>query len=151
MNTIENAPVVETGALSTMNIDDLNMTSAQVLAQVSTDDPVIVPRSEWIQLVLDAECYRKLLESPHIAELLAEHTEWDRRKSLREASWQVSEAAKGSAQGWVSYAELERRRRLTSILPCGRCGEPVEMVHPFLDDNWECPPILCRACAGGVA
>lgn len=31
------------------------------------------------------------------------------------------------------HVELQRRRQLTSQLPCGLCGEPVEFIHPLPD------------------
>lgn len=33
-----------------------------------------------------------------------------------------------------TFAELRRRRTLTSRLPCGACGQPVDLVHPFPDE-----------------
>lgn len=97
-----------------------------------------------------AACWRRLIESPYIAQILAEWSEWDQRRVLREASWAVSSAAKERADdgwSWLSYAELEERRRLTSILPCADCGSDVELVHPFLDENWNAPLVTCNACA----
>lgn len=70
---------------------------------------VTISRIEYAQLRLDAMAWRLLNQSPHVASLLAEWIEWDRRRQLRESSWGISAVARGR---WnhVSYAEIERRR-----------------------------------------
>lgn len=70
---------------------------------------VTISRAEYTQLQLDAMSWRLLNRSPHVASLLAEWVEWDRRRQLRESSWGISSVARGR---WcnVSYAEIERRR-----------------------------------------
>lgn len=96
------------------------------------------PRREVAAVLHDAACWRRLCESPYLAEILAEWVEWDTRRRYREASWAVSEGAREmAARGWtwLSYAELEKRRRLTSTLPCGHCGTPVTLEHPLPDQH----------------
>lgn len=70
---------------------------------------VTISRLEYTQLRLDAMAWRLLNQSPHVAALLAEWIEWDRRRQLRESSWGISSQARGR---WdhASYAEIERRR-----------------------------------------
>jgi hypothetical protein len=76
---------------------------------VPEPEPVTLSRLEYTQLRLDAMAWRLLNRSTHVAALLAEWMEWDRRRQLRESSWGVSSLARGR---WdhVSYAEIERRR-----------------------------------------
>lgn len=85
------------------------------------DEYVTLPYLEYHQLVLEAGAWRLLQSSPHVTELLDEFIEWDRRKTLREASWAICSGRdwRASASA-VSYAELERRRNL---FPCGQCTE----------------------------
>lgn len=95
-----------------------------------------------------ATAWRILANSPHILDLLAEWAEWHQRRGQRD----VSHAISGPDGYWTlragapSYAELRRRRELTSTLPCSDCGTPVVLVHPFLDENWTAPPVLCGRC-----
>lgn len=76
---------------------------------MSDPSMVTISRAEYTQLRLDAMSWRLLNRSPHVASLLAEWSEWDRRRQLRESSWGISSVARGR---WdhVSYAEIERRR-----------------------------------------
>ncbi|MGW5748670.1 hypothetical protein [Amycolatopsis sp. NPDC003861] len=72
---------------------------------------VTIPFTEYRALTLDAAAWRLLNTSPHVAELLAEWIEWDRRRTLRETSHAVSAAADWRALATApTYAELERRR-----------------------------------------
>jgi len=72
---------------------------------------VTIPFTEYRALTLDAAAWRLLGTSPHVAELLAEWIEWDRRRTLRETSHAVSAAADWRALAVApTYAELARRR-----------------------------------------
>ncbi|MGK3203221.1 hypothetical protein [Amycolatopsis sp. MEPSY49] len=76
---------------------------------------VTIPFAEYRALTLDAAAWRLLNTSPHVAELLAEWIEWDRRRTLRETSNAVSAAADWRAlAGAPTYAELERRRAVAT-------------------------------------
>lgn len=78
--------------------------------EVSEDGrSVTISSLEYIELAIDAGQWRLLRESPHVAGLLDEWTEWYRRQQMRESSWGVSALARGR---WnhVSYAQIERRR-----------------------------------------
>lgn len=44
-------------------------------------------------------------------------------------AWDASRHCSGP-----TFAELRRRRTLVSRLPCGECGEPVDLVHPLPDE-----------------
>ncbi|GAB3459121.1 hypothetical protein [Actinophytocola sediminis] len=116
---------------------------------VDQADTVTLPRVAYQRLAADAGSWRLLNRSPHVAELLAEWMEWDTRRQSRESSWDIS-ALRGR---WnhLTYAELERRRRLVSVLSCARCGTAVEMVHPFLDEDWNMPSIRCGRCVERTA
>lgn len=76
---------------------------------MSDPSMVTINRAEYTQLRLDAMSWRLLNRSPHVASLLAEWVEWDRRRQMRESSWGISSVARGR---WshVSFAEIERRR-----------------------------------------
>jgi hypothetical protein len=78
---------------------------------------------------IEAVAWRWLCQSGHVLDLIAEWSEWDRRRVASETSQQLSAAGRWS--GGTSYAELRRRRRLTSVHPCHICGESVEIVHPM--------------------
>jgi hypothetical protein len=113
------------------------------------------PRKILAALVHDAWCWRTLRESGHVADLLDEWREWHDRRRHREASWAVSALAKEMAAGgwsWLSYAELERRRRLTSVVDCGGCAGQAELVHPLPIERFEMLPdtswARCETCAG---
>lgn len=83
----------------------------------ATPDEVTIPWAEYRALVLDAAHWRHLNTSPHVAELLAERIEWDRRRTDRETSNAVSAAANWrQIAGTPTYAELARRRA-TSTRP----------------------------------
>ena len=76
---------------------------------------VTIPFTEYRSLTLDAAAWRLLATSPHVAELLAEWIEWDRRRTLRETSNAVSAAADWRALAVApTYAELERRRAVAT-------------------------------------
>ncbi|MGV9366221.1 hypothetical protein [Amycolatopsis sp. NPDC003731] len=76
---------------------------------------VTIPFVEYRALTLDAAAWRLLATSPHVAELLAEWVEWDRRRTLRETSHAVSAAADWRALAAApTYAELERRRAIAT-------------------------------------
>jgi hypothetical protein len=72
-------------------------------------DPPTVDRWELRQLELDAAAYRYLCSSPHVAELIAEWFEWDRRRVLNETSRAVA-TAWHPGRCVPSYAVLQRRR-----------------------------------------
>lgn len=65
-----------------------------------------------------AECWRLLCASPHVAELLAEWVEWDRRRQERESSHAISAAEDWRKEATVpTYTELERRRNSYTTEP----------------------------------
>jgi hypothetical protein len=58
-----------------------------------------------------ADCWRKLCESPHVAEILAEWMEWDRRRAARQLSHDLSGAADWRRRAEApTYATIARRR-----------------------------------------
>ncbi|MEU3622937.1 hypothetical protein BS329_39930 [Amycolatopsis coloradensis] len=82
---------------------------------------VTLSRAEFQALAHDAESWRTLNSSPHVAELLAEWGEWSRRTAMRQASGAVCAALDWRAFARVpTYAELERRRA-EPVTP-RRCG-----------------------------
>ncbi|MFC9251215.1 hypothetical protein [Amycolatopsis thailandensis] len=84
-------------------------------------DSVTLSRAEFQALAHDAESWRMLNRSPHIAELLAEWGEWTKRAAMRQASGAVCAALDWRAFARVpTYAELERRRA-EPVTP-RRCG-----------------------------
>ncbi|MEV5720642.1 hypothetical protein AB0L41_42825 [Amycolatopsis mediterranei] len=79
---------------------------------------VTIPFLEYRALVADAGAWRLLATSPHVAELLAEWVEWDRRRTARETSHAVSAAADWRAvAGAPTYAELAARRAVATTDP----------------------------------
>lgn len=120
-----------------------------------TGDPrpetVTIPRAEHAVLVARAEAWRMLCSSEHVLNLLAEWIEWDRRRTVRRTSNEIS-----SAYAWrlranaPTYATLERRRRLTTDAPCGACGTTVTLTHPLPDRYAAQLPdmswVRCDAC-----
>jgi hypothetical protein len=70
---------------------------------------VTIPSLEYVELTIAAGQWHLLRTSPHVAALLDEWCEWDRRRQSRESSWGISSVHRGR---WdhVPYAELERRR-----------------------------------------
>ncbi|PKW13659.1 hypothetical protein [Saccharopolyspora spinosa] len=97
-------------------------------------EPVSLTRAEYAQLRHDAECWRLLMSSPHVAELLAEWFEWDRRRTAVETSHAVAGAIDWRAVASApTYAELARRRSIPGQLhqACVArrgeyCGGPVD-------------------------
>jgi hypothetical protein len=76
---------------------------------------VTIPFAEYRALTLDAAAWRLLNTSSHVAELLAEWVEWDRRRTARETSNAVSAAGDWRALAAApTYAELERRRAVVT-------------------------------------
>ncbi|MEV6909783.1 hypothetical protein [Amycolatopsis sp. NPDC051071] len=68
-------------------------------------------RAEFQALAHDAESWRMLNRSPHVAELLAEWGEWTKRAAMRQASGTVCAALDWRAFARVpTYIELARRR-----------------------------------------
>ncbi|WP_410640681.1 hypothetical protein [Amycolatopsis sp. lyj-346] len=79
---------------------------------------VSVPWLEYRALVADAGHWRLLNTSPHVAELLAEWVEWDRRRTARETSNAVAAAADWRALAAApTYAELAARRAVATTDP----------------------------------
>lgn len=74
------------------------------------DGIVHVPRMEYLALLADAGAWRLLMKSPHVAELLEQFIEWDRRKTEHETSEAIRTGL--NRERWIvpTYAELERRR-----------------------------------------
>ncbi len=80
--------------------------------------PVTLRWDEYRALVADAGAWRLLTTSPHVAELLAEWVEWDRRRTTRETSHAVCASANWQAVAAApTYAELERRRAVVITEP----------------------------------
>lgn len=84
----------------------------------------------------------------------AEVDEYFDRSALKQAALVMSAMWQERHEFQESYAELERRRRLVSILPCAysQCGTEVEFIHPLSDDQAARLPDLswvrCPAHAG---
>lgn len=97
---------------------------------MTDNSKVTISRIEYTQLRLDAMAWRLLNQSPHVAALLAEWIEWDRRRQARESSWGISAEARGR---WdhISYAEIERRRA-TFAQP----GRSAEEVRKQASESW---------------
>jgi hypothetical protein len=83
----------------------------------ATPDEVTIPWGEYRALALDAAAWRHLNTSPHVAELLAEWVEWDRRRTLRETSNAVSAADNWRAIAGTPTDAVLARRRATSTRP----------------------------------
>lgn len=114
-------------------------------------DTVTISQAEYDQLVVDAGAWRMLRDSEHILDLLAEWLEWDRRRTVRQISGAFSEGMDWSLRaGAPTYAELERRRQLTSEAACGECGATVTLYHPLRDEHSARLPdtswARCAAC-----
>jgi hypothetical protein len=98
----------------------------------ATPATVTISWTEYRALVLDAAHWRHLLTSPHVAGLLAEWVEWDRRRTQIETSNAISAAA-----GWraiashPTYAELKRRRTLDTTT-----GLTPEQIRAQTDASW---------------
>lgn len=87
--------------------------------------------SEWQQLTDDdprkqqalvnaAECWYKLRQSPHVAELIADRFEWAARRDMSESTAEISELGKWKKLADTpTYAEIEQRRGDSS--PIRRC------------------------------
>lgn len=93
-----------------------------------------------------ADCWRLLMSSPHVSDLLAEWVEWMHRKTAREASWAISAATDWrSVADAPTYAELEHRRgnpprvRGCDWKLCGEAGTP------HLSRGTRLPVVLCAA------
>lgn len=120
-----------------------------------TDDP----RRILANLVFDAACWRRLTACTDFFDaVLLEWHLWNERRAQSEASTEVSKIAKQQADRGhvhVSYAEIERRRRLTSVESCAVCGTSVELVHPIEEWQFDLLPSLdwvrCESCAGRSA
>lgn len=67
------------------------------------------PAKEAARDAHDAACWRLLLASPHVAEILAEWIAWDWRKAMRESSHEVSGLFVHNPR-WVTFASLKQRR-----------------------------------------
>lgn len=94
-------------------------------------DHVTVSRTEYEQLCRDAEAWRLLESSPHVAELLGEWIEWDRRRTLSDSTAGMAAAIDWRAVSTApTYAELQRRRGGTAGThrcdwkQCSREGQP---------------------------
>ncbi|MEV8615894.1 hypothetical protein AB0383_49780 [Amycolatopsis sp. NPDC051373] len=75
------------------------------------NDDVVIPLADYKTLLRDACRFRQLASSPHVAELVDELEEWQRRRTLREASNAISAAADWRREATVpTFAELEKRR-----------------------------------------
>lgn len=136
---------------------DHQVAKAKVTAWVR-QRTIAVPVPEYIEMATAARSWWTLVSSPYIAEILCEWSEWDLRRRHREASWAVSRGAKEMAErgwSWLSYKELERRRRLTSVVTCGGCGGDAEITHPVTEEQFSTFPATpwarCESCARGAA
>jgi hypothetical protein len=120
-------------------------------AHDSAHETVTIPRAEHARLVAHAEAWRKLCASQHVADLITEWIEWDRRRTARQTSAAISGARDWRLRaGAPTYATLERRRRLTTDAPCGACGATVTLIHPLPDHHAARLPdmtwVRCDAC-----
>lgn len=100
---------------------------------LAKDDP---QRKEAV--LFAADCWRLLMASPHAESLLVEWVEWMYRRTMREASWAISEAEDWTAVASLpTYAELRKRRQLVAVLPCAvpDCDLEVTYVHPL--EDWQ--------------
>lgn len=99
--------------------------------------PVDHPRRE--QAVWEAaEEWRRYWQPEAIAERLRAELDLIDRATLERfkaisadvsRAWDASRYCTGP-----SFAELQRRRTHVSRLPCGVCGQPVDLVHPLPDE-----------------
>lgn len=89
---------------------------------------------------IEAVAWRMLAESEHILDLLGEWSEWDRRRTDRQTSHDIA-AARTWKRG-LTYEELRRRRRLTSVHDCAVCGSAVEVEHPLTEEQFAALPRL---------
>lgn len=80
-------------------------------AAVDLRAPVTIPRAEYDQLVFEAAAWRWLDRSPHVAELIQEGVEWDRRRTQAEISKAMSGATDWRKEAeWPTYAAITGRR-----------------------------------------
>jgi hypothetical protein len=98
-------------------------------------ETVTLTRLEYERLADAARLWWLLVSSSHVDELLSEWWEWHDRRALRQTSYAVAGGLDWRAVASApTYAELERRRRLTTETPCGACGRTVTLVHPLPDE-----------------
>jgi hypothetical protein len=114
-------------------------------------ETVTIPRDVYDQLVVQAGAWQMLCASEHVLDLLAEWVEWDQRRTTAQTSHDVSAAVDWRLRaGAPSYAELARRRQLTTDTVCGACGTGVTLVHPLPDEHADHPDDLswvrCDRC-----
>lgn len=115
-------------------------------------ETVTIPRTEYQRLLHAAMFAETLDSSPHVAELIAEYLDWNERRILGETSHAISAGLDWRAAARVpTYAELERRRQLTTDTPCGTCRRTVTLVHPLPDELAARLPDLssarCQQCS----
>jgi hypothetical protein len=104
------------------------ITSTDALLADATPDVI----REW------AACWA-LWWSPASVSYRAEQAERAYAERIRAVSHDLSTATRWSAIG-PSHTELVRRRRLTSVLPCGLCGEDTEVEHPLPPEHYAALP-----------
>lgn len=74
-------------------------------------DTVTITRAEYDALVLDAGCWRLLVSSPHLDNLLVEWREWAERQALSESTAEIAAMFDWRKRASApTYAELARRR-----------------------------------------
>ncbi|WP_141999968.1 hypothetical protein [Amycolatopsis cihanbeyliensis] len=114
---------------------------------------MVVDRAEYEHLRLDAEAWRLLNRSPHVAELLAEWIEWVARQDFRQTSSAISAAADWrTVASTPTYTELKRRRSVP-VVPrrCAGsgCRVVVSVPYPAPAHDVFCPG--CRRATGVAA
>lgn len=112
------------------------------------------PRRVLADLVFHANCWRMLVASPYLGEVLEEWASLNQRRADGEASTAVSVFAREQTDRGhthFSYAQIEERRKLVSHVPCDGCGATVTLTHPWLNPDYSRPAVLCESCAGRSA
>lgn len=104
---------------------------------------VTLDAAEYEQLWVAATSWWRFWETDHLADLLDRET----YRRIRAASHNLSGAATWSATG-PAFKELQRRRRLISMLPCGVCNGDVVVEHPMPQWQYDrLPDISWVRCA----
>jgi hypothetical protein len=92
----------------------------------SAVDVIAIPRNEWHRMKVFAESWLRFWAGDHLDDLV----DW----RIRSISRDLSSSLRWSKLG-PRHAELERRRRITSVLECSACGVAVEVEHPI--EPWQ--------------
>jgi hypothetical protein len=92
----------------------------------STADVIAIPRATWRQTRVFAESWLRFWAGDFLDDLV----DW----RMRAISRDLSSSLRWSKLG-PRHAELERLRRIVSVLDCGVCGTATEVVHPI--EPWQ--------------